>query len=157
MTICKPNSRSLRSVLFFLFVHSFINSNNLKQAFSKVNVTTFKGIKSLVLLITRSKKITFQNFKKRVTTHKQSGVILLTIYAPLQTKLTQYKHAVTNTVWMPELRSMFVVKWYNKVHNTVIGVSKNSIMLYLRAARHFNKGRYSRNRQLYRTGVYWCI
>ena len=28
---------------------------------------------------------------------------------------------------------------------------------YLRKNRIFNKGRYSRNRQLYRTGVYWCL
>ena len=28
---------------------------------------------------------------------------------------------------------------------------------YIRKNRIFNKGRYSRNRQLYRTGVYWCL
>lgn len=37
-------------------------------------------------------------------------------------------------------------------------VSGNYInMLFLRKNKIFNKGRYSRNRQLYRTGVYWCI
>ena len=30
-------------------------------------------------------------------------------------------------------------------------------ILYLRKNKIFNKGRYSRNRQFYRTGVYWCI
>jgi hypothetical protein len=30
-------------------------------------------------------------------------------------------------------------------------------ILYLRKAKVFNKGRYSRNRQYYRTGVYWCL
>lgn len=35
-------------------------------------------------------------------------------------------------------------------------ISNYSIM-YLRKNRVFNKSRYSRNRQLYRTGVYWCI
>ena len=29
--------------------------------------------------------------------------------------------------------------------------------MYLRKNKIFNKGRYSRNRQLYRTGVYWCL
>lgn len=28
---------------------------------------------------------------------------------------------------------------------------------FIRKQKFFNKGRYSRNRQLYRTGVYWCI
>ena len=35
-------------------------------------------------------------------------------------------------------------------------IKKYSIQ-YLRKNRIFNKGRYSRNRQLYRTGVYWCL
>jgi hypothetical protein len=30
-------------------------------------------------------------------------------------------------------------------------------MLFLRKSKIFNKGRYSRNRQFYRTGVYWCL
>lgn len=29
--------------------------------------------------------------------------------------------------------------------------------LFLRKSKIFNKGRYSRNRQFYRTGVYWCL
>ena len=32
-----------------------------------------------------------------------------------------------------------------------------STILFLRKNKIFNKGRYSRNRQLYRTGVYWCL
>nr|YP_740795.1 Ymf67 [Tetrahymena paravorax]ABI51704.1 Ymf67 [Tetrahymena paravorax] len=34
---------------------------------------------------------------------------------------------------------------------------KNSIILFLRKNKIFNKGRYSRNRQTYRTGAYWCL
>lgn len=30
-------------------------------------------------------------------------------------------------------------------------------LFFIRKQKFFNKGRYSRNRQLYRTGVYWCI
>ena len=30
-------------------------------------------------------------------------------------------------------------------------------VFFIRKQKFFNKGRYSRNRQLYRTGVYWCI
>jgi len=50
--------------------------------------------------------------------------------------------------------SYLKITWYNKVHNSVVKPIKQNLILYLRAARHFNKGRYSRNRQLYRTGVY---
>lgn len=34
---------------------------------------------------------------------------------------------------------------------------KNYTIFFIRKNRIFNKGRYSRNRQLYRTGVYWCL
>jgi hypothetical protein len=34
---------------------------------------------------------------------------------------------------------------------------KHYDVLYLRKIRVFNKGRYSRTRQIYRTGVYWCL
>jgi hypothetical protein len=49
------------------------------------------------------------------------------------------------------------INWYTKIHNSIIDIKKNNIILFLRSSKHFNKGRYSRNRQLYRTGVYWCI
>lgn len=66
----------------------------------------------------------------------------------------------------------------NKVYNTSISTVSNFLIrfspttivkylstfdlnsyqiLYLRKNKIFNKGRYSRNRQFYRTGVYWCI
>jgi len=35
--------------------------------------------------------------------------------------------------------------------------SQQGLVMYLRKQKFFNKGRYSRNRQMYRTGVYWCI
>lgn len=60
-------------------------------------------------------------------------------------------------------------KFYNfgyTIYNNVIYYSNNFIkicyktkhtVLFLRKQKCFNKGRYSRNRQLYRTGVYWCL
>lgn len=59
-------------------------------------------------------------------------------------------------------------KFINKYYTVKFGESsvtkyinannlKNYSFFYLRKNRIFNKGRYSRNRQLYRTGVYWCL
>jgi hypothetical protein len=67
------------------------------------------------------------------------------------------KFVTTNLVEINHRLSILRITWYNKVHNSVINPAKQNTILYLRAAKHFNKGRYSRNRQLYRTGVYWCI
>lgn len=56
------------------------------------------------------------------------------------------------------LNYFWPVKHYN---NTVVKnlniVKDNQQILFLRKNRIFNKSRYSRNRQLYRTGVYWCL
>jgi hypothetical protein len=35
--------------------------------------------------------------------------------------------------------------------------SKKPLFFFLRKSKLFNKGRYSRNRQTYRTGAYWCF
>jgi len=56
-----------------------------------------------------------------------------------------------------KLKQIFTISWYTKLHNNYNRIKTANIVLYLRSARQFNKGRYSRNRQLYRTGVYWCI
>jgi hypothetical protein len=42
------------------------------------------------------------------------------------------------------------------IHNTNSLLKKTKIY-FLRKNKIFNKSRYSRNRQLYRTGVYWCL
>jgi len=60
--------------------------------------------------------------------------------------------------------------FFNKSSNFYINFSGSSVtknidtdslnsfnMYFLRKAKIFNKGRYSRNRQTYRTGTYWCI
>lgn len=41
--------------------------------------------------------------------------------------------------------------------NITLDDLENFIVLFLRKSKIFNKGRYSRNRQFYRTGVYWCL
>jgi hypothetical protein len=51
------------------------------------------------------------------------------------------------------------VKYENSSFNKFIDLNFNrsNAILFLRKNKIFNKGRYSRNRQLYRTGVYMCL
>lgn len=53
----------------------------------------------------------------------------------------------------------FFVKYSNtNIVKFINTYSLNSFdILFLRKSKIFNKGRYSRNRQFYRTGVYWCL
>jgi len=57
------------------------------------------------------------------------------------------------------LKSFYMIKFNESSVTKYINSNnlKNYNFFYLRKNRIFNKGRYSRNRQLYRTGVYWCL
>lgn len=58
-----------------------------------------------------------------------------------------------------KLRELYAIK-YNPTDvtkNLSLKRFKKYRILFLRKNKIFNKGRYSRNRQLYRTGVYWCL
>lgn len=53
----------------------------------------------------------------------------------------------------------FITKFSNTSLNKFINLNniENYFFLFLRKIKYFNKSRYSRNRQTYRTGVYWCL
>lgn len=53
--------------------------------------------------------------------------------------------------------TIYPVKYKPTDATQYLTVKNNMICLFLRKNKVFNKGRYSRNRQLYRTGVYWCL
>jgi len=64
-----------------------------------------------------------------------------------------------NKDWRDLLNKHYFVKFSDSSISKYINI--NSIKMYkfnfIRKNRIFNKSRYSRNRQLYRTGVYWCL
>jgi hypothetical protein len=64
-----------------------------------------------------------------------------------------------NESWKKSLITYYPIRFSESAvvkHINYNKLDKYSIF-YLRKNRIFNKGRYSRNRQLYRTGVYWCL
>lgn len=54
-------------------------------------------------------------------------------------------------------KNLFSVKYKPTDVSQYLTKTKSVTSLFLRKNKIFNKGRYSRNRQLYRTGVYWCL
>ena len=58
-----------------------------------------------------------------------------------------------------KLKNFYTIRFSDSSMNKYINSKelKKYTFFYLRKNRIFNKGRYSRNRQLYRTGVYWCL
>jgi len=57
------------------------------------------------------------------------------------------------------LKNLFFIKFTPSSINKYINIfeSANFNFFFIRKNKIFNKSRYSRNRQLYRTGVYWCL
>ncbi len=68
-------------------------------------------------------------------------------------------HININTKLKTYLKSNYIINF--STTNIIKYVNKNWLnnlnILFLRKNKIFNKGRYSRNRQTYRTGVYWCL
>lgn len=64
-----------------------------------------------------------------------------------------------NTNWLENLKIFYPIRYSESSITKHIEFKKikNYLFFYIRKNRIFNKGRYSRNRQLYRTGVYWCL
>lgn len=64
-----------------------------------------------------------------------------------------------NKDWKSLLNKHYFIKFSESSISKYINI--NSVKMYkfnyIRKNRIFNKSRYSRNRQLYRTGVYWCL
>lgn len=58
-----------------------------------------------------------------------------------------------------KINNLFPYRYSDSSLNKFINLSKidNFIFFFLRKSKIFNKGRYSRNRQTYRTGFYWCL
>jgi len=67
----------------------------------------------------------------------------------------QYNDATANNFSSPIEESN--LDFYRYFTKPFLGIKNNLNCLFLRKSKYFNKGRYSRNRQIYRTGVYLCF
>lgn len=74
-------------------------------------------------------------------------------------KILNNHKILINNVWKKQLIKFYPTRFNESSINKNIELNNldNYLIFYIRKNRIFNKGRYSRNRQLYRTGVYWCI
>lgn len=70
-----------------------------------------------------------------------------------------YIYAILEPFWKSKLLKRFTIRFRDTSTNKYIDLSNllNYKLQFLRKNKIFNKSRYSRNRQLYRTGVYWCL
>lgn len=171
-------SRHMREVLFFIYINTLTSYDYLtSKSFVKTTFNTFKGVSNFFKLDTRSIDFYVESVQKTqmfkpITMSITNNVTAFAAYSnnksieqthiflnAISINLNNYKnriYTITVSSIVSASKNLALV-WYNKIHNTTLNGPSKTLILYLRAARHFNKGRYSRNRQLYRTGVYWCI
>lgn len=77
----------------------------------------------------------------------------------IRNRLSYTSYVVLDNSWKKKLLAIYFVRFVETSVSKIINV-KNLFKyrnLFLRKNKIFNKSRYSRNRQLYRTGVYWCL
>jgi hypothetical protein len=100
--------------------------------------------------------IFYNNFFKKIFLHlkkKYTNLILLD-FGVLKSNKIKF-----NTDWLKKLNVFYPIRFSETSVSKHIKLDNihNYVFFYIRKNRIFNKGRYSRNRQLYRTGVYWCL
>lgn len=119
----------------------------------KINLNKFKlnKIDYLTKIYSHYNKF----FKKFYLTFSEKYVNLILI----NFKLFKKNKIKLNSNWLKKLNFFYPIRFSETSVSKHIKLDNlnNYVFFYIRKNRIFNKGRYSRNRQLYRTGVYWCL
>lgn len=127
------------------FYNININAFNLKNhgIFAKKTMKTYKNV---------YEKYNDFYFKFAYLFPKKKFKSFLEIYV----SLLKYKKYKLDNNFKNFYKKLFLIK-YKPTDATQFLSDTNVTVMFLRKNKIFNKGRYSRNRQLYRTGVYWCL
>lgn len=123
---------------FKLFFFGFSKNSRVQSINTKsksINNSLINFDKKLI-----NKYLLFSNQLKKIKNLKQSSIIIL-----------QELHEKITKSWPVRFSGTNVLKYINAAS------SKASLIFFLRKNKSFIKGRYSKNRAYYRTGVYWCL
>lgn len=163
---------NLDLMIFLLLSRFAISTNNLNvysldlnkfYDYSKyINLTT-KNNNSLIIYNNLSTDLKLNNNLKLKTQNYIKLKYITLIENNYFYSLNINKHLNLNVnfndLFLNKLKNLYKISF--SASNVVKYISdlsaNNSVILYLRKNKVFNKSRYSRNRQTYRTGAYWCL
>ena len=133
--------------VFFFCMAFFLNKGLSLKTFKSINLLDFfSKSQNLNVYINNNLKKKFKNknnfFNIRLKKEK-NNYKLLNILHFLKTPVNPVQSSII------KFSSTSIAKHINNVADFSV--------YFLRKNKSFNKGRYSRNRQNYRTGVYWCL
>jgi hypothetical protein len=115
--------------------------------------TPEKLFNSMLLNKNTFKNPTFIFSKKSVKTkqHVNRNLLVLKQKKLLKLRTMPFLHTFKKIYGVILYSVSNLIKFFYKLNNNFL------TYFFIRKQKYFNKGRYSRNRQLYRTGTYWCI
>lgn len=133
--------------IFFFFMTFFLNKSFFLKTFKVVNsLDFFYKSKNTDIYIN-------ENWKKQSESARE--------FFNVKLKKIKNSYAFLNIksflIIIPDTLKVSTVKFNSTSLVKYINNSTDYSILFLRKNKSFNKGRYSRNRQNYRTGVYWCL
>lgn len=139
------NYKHINKYRNFKIKDKYIKINNSLNDFKKIKFNSLNRIYFF-----------YNNFFKKIYTHINTNYKNLIL---LDYKLFKNIKLKLNPNWLNKLILFYPIRFSESSVSKHIKLSNlnNYVFLYIRKNRIFNKGRYSRNRQLYRTGVYWCL
>ena len=116
-----------------------------------------KYIRSAIKAYTKAYK--FNSLKAFKKNNFFRNLFIYINYNLVELNSSFFKKINFNTIFFKDIYNNLPIRFSNSSVNKYINFSNisNYSFFYLRKNKIFNKSRYSRNRQLYRTGVYWCL
>lgn len=131
---------------------NYVNETNIINNFNKTQLV----LNTKKLNIT--KKININSYNKYLNLNNILNIKNNYFYLNVFNKYLNL-NVEFNNLFLNNIKQNFLINF--SASNIVKYISdysvNNSVILYLRKNKIFNKSRYSRNRQTYRTGAYWCL
>lgn len=163
----KENLSNITLNTYFIFYRyfnfnyniSFLKFTELLHILKKFNLTEYNLFLSLFIYLFKFNKIQNLNVKFHTSLRNNfvfyffnnSSIFIKRVLLSFKKNLTSLPNKSYNTSFLIRYSPTNVAKY---LHNNYLSTLN---VLFLRKNKVFNKGRYSRNRQFYRTGVYWCL
>ena len=147
-------SYSLINTTYYVNVN-FINDYSYLYS-AKASATVVKDLytdasSSLVVNVGTTYNKYLSSFEKYSNFFVKSNTSLVNVFKEWSLNLSESLANKVNSTWAIKFSGSDITKY-------ISGSSLNNfVVYYLRKSKVFNKGRYSRNRQTYRTGVYWSL
>lgn len=119
----------------------------------KVNIAWARKI--WFTYLTKTKK----TYKKLYSIARRENIFTENVMNKLKIVYENSSYFSINSVFFKKLKKVYCIRFSESSINKFLLLPelKKYNFYFLRKNRIFNKSRYSRNRQLYRTGVYWCL